>query len=260
MTTINNQDDFLRALRENPEWKDAVRAQILGDELLKLPIQFNEFKDRMEKFQVRMEQFVERQEEFNQRQEETNRNVVARLDRVDTRLDRVDTRLDRMDRFIERQEQFNRNVMARFDRMEGDISTVKGGHARSVGRESAGIIAADLEMEYVRTLTQLELDRIYRQAAGRLTTNELRSFRAADLVIEAVQDSETVYIPVEISFTADRRDSDRALRNAELLTRFTGRRAVATVASVRNDQHVAGLVESHALHWHELDEKYLEVK
>lgn len=48
MTTINNQDDFLRALRENPEWKDAVRAQILGEELLKLPIQFNEFKDRME--------------------------------------------------------------------------------------------------------------------------------------------------------------------------------------------------------------------
>ncbi len=253
MTTINNQEDFLRALRENPEWKDAVRAQILGDELLKLPIQFNEFKDRMEKFEVRMEQFVERQEEFNQRQEEFNRNVVARFDEVDARFDGVD-------QFIERQEAFNRNVTARFDRMEGDISTVKGGHARSVGRESAGIIAADLEMEYVRTLTQLELDRIYRQAAGRLTTNELRSFRAADLVIEAVQDSETVYIPVEISFTADRRDSDRALRNAELLTRFTGRRAVATVASVRNDQHVAGLVESHALHWHELDEKYLEVK
>ena len=34
MTTINNQDDFLEALRNNPAWREAVRALILGDELL----------------------------------------------------------------------------------------------------------------------------------------------------------------------------------------------------------------------------------
>ena len=237
MTTINNQDDFLRALRENPEWKDAVRAQILGEELLKLPIQFNEFKDRMEKFEVRMELFVERQEEFNgrmdrfiERQEETNRNVMARFDRMD----------------------------ARFDRMEGDISTFKGTYAEIVARRQIGLITDDLGFEFVRLMTELELGRIGRQHGPDLATSELRSFRNADLVIEAVDGSETVYIPVEVSFTADHRDSDRAIRNAELLTRFTGRRAVATVASVRNDRHVAGLVESGALQWYEMDQKYLD--
>ena len=43
MTTINNQDDFLEALRNNPQWRDAVRAQILGEDLLKLPVKFDAF-------------------------------------------------------------------------------------------------------------------------------------------------------------------------------------------------------------------------
>ena len=31
MTTINSQEELLRALRENPKWKDAVRALILAE-------------------------------------------------------------------------------------------------------------------------------------------------------------------------------------------------------------------------------------
>ena len=45
MTTINSQEDFLRALRENPEWKDVVRALILSEELLQIPTRFNAFVD-----------------------------------------------------------------------------------------------------------------------------------------------------------------------------------------------------------------------
>ena len=37
--TMNSQDDFLDALRSNPQWRDAVRAQILGDDLMQLPRQ-----------------------------------------------------------------------------------------------------------------------------------------------------------------------------------------------------------------------------
>ena len=43
MRTIDNQDDFLEALRNNPAWREAVRAQILGDELLQLPVRFDAF-------------------------------------------------------------------------------------------------------------------------------------------------------------------------------------------------------------------------
>ena len=43
MTTINSQDDFLEALRNNPQWREAVRAQILGEDLLQFPVRFDAF-------------------------------------------------------------------------------------------------------------------------------------------------------------------------------------------------------------------------
>ncbi len=43
--TMNSQDDFLDALRSNPQWRDAVRAQILGDDLMQLPRQMAQFVD-----------------------------------------------------------------------------------------------------------------------------------------------------------------------------------------------------------------------
>ena len=50
MTTIDNQDDFLEALRNNPAWREAVRAQILRDELLQLLVRFDAFVQEFETF------------------------------------------------------------------------------------------------------------------------------------------------------------------------------------------------------------------
>lgn len=33
MAVINSTSDLLKALRENPEWKEALRAELLGDRL-----------------------------------------------------------------------------------------------------------------------------------------------------------------------------------------------------------------------------------
>ena len=55
--------------------------------------------------------------------------------------------------------------------------------------------------------------------------NELDSFEVADIIIEGRHrdTAETHYIAVEASYTASRRDTDRAIRNAGFLTQFTGR-------------------------------------
>ena len=82
-----------------------------------------------------------------------------------------------------------------------------------------------------------------------------RSFRRADLVIEATRDGAPQYVALEVSYTADQKDSGRALRNAGLLTQFTGRQATAGVASVRNTHEVEQLVESGELHWHPLEDR-----
>ena len=58
MTTINSQEDLLRALAENPEWRAAVRAQLLGEDILQLPSKFDAFVERMDAF-------IEEQKRFN---------------------------------------------------------------------------------------------------------------------------------------------------------------------------------------------------
>ena len=93
-------------------------------------------------------------------------------------------------------------------------------------------------LEFVRTLSARDLSDM---AGNGLPRDIHRSFRNSDLnlVIEATDGTNTRYIAMEISFTAGRRDCDRAIRNAGLITRFTGKPAKAAVASVRNDRDAA---------------------
>ena len=95
-----------------------------------------------------------------------------------------------------------------------------------------------------------------RTAAGSAPlSNELRSFRAADLVAEARDpEGNTRYLAVEASFTADQRDTQRAIRNADLLQRLTGHNALAVVASVRNSMEAQENIDAGLLHWFQIDE------
>ena len=68
----------------------------------------------------------------------------------------------------------------------------------------------------------------------------------------ADQDGERHYIAVEASFTVNGRHSRRALRNAELMTRFTGLPAVAAVTDVRLEQDLSEQAEFDQLYWYEV--------
>ncbi len=180
-----------------------MRTQILGDELLQLPVKFDAF--------------VEEQR--------------TRHAKIDARLDRIDIRLDRM---------------------EGDSGTMQGDFARTRTVQDAQGIASDMGLEFVRTLSAGDLSDM---AGNTLPRDVGRSFRNADLVIEATDGTDTKYIAMEVSFTADRRDCNRAVRNAGLITRFTGKAAQAAVASVRNDREATEAVESGAVYWHPLEDR-----
>ena len=233
MTTMNSQDDFLRALSENPQWKAAVRAQILGEELLQLPARFDAFVEQMTAFVAEIRGFVAEQKRFN----EEITDLVAEQKRI---IDRIDRRLTTL---------------------SNDVAQAKGGHARSSAIQDAPGIAIDLDagIRYLRTLTREELAKMAQDAAvGDIPTRELRSFRLADLVIEAKDGNDTCLIAVEASFTASQRDASRARRNAALLTRFTGKPAHAVIASVRNDHDAEAELAAGNVRWHELEERDME--
>ena len=217
MTTINSQDDFLEALRNNPQWRDAVRAQILGEDLLQLPVKFDAFVEEQKAQNEKFDAFVEEHRT-------THINIDARFDRID----------------------------ARFDRIEGDMGTLKGDFARTRAIQDAQGVASDMGLAFVRTLSATDLS----DMSGNALPRDIgRSFRNADLVIEATDGADAHYIAMEVSFTADRRDCDRATRNAGLITRFTGKPAQATIASVRNDREAAEAVESGTVYWHPLEDR-----
>ena len=291
MTTINSQEDFLRALAENPAWREAVRAQLLGEELLQLPARFNAHAERMAVFIGQMTEFVQAQLQLNEQMgqrldrletrlssvetrlgrvetrlgrvetrlssvETRLSSVETRLDRVETRLSSVETRLDRVETRLSSVETRLGRVETRLEQITDDMGIIKGYHARSVIIEEAPGIANDMGLEYIRTLTRAELTRMAQEMAGGYAlTGELRSFRRADLIMETKNGDETLYIAMEISFTADQRDTTRAQRNARFLSSLTGSSTQAAIASVKNDHAVEELIASGAIYWYPIEER-----
>ena len=241
MTAINTIEDLVRIMDERPEWVEAMRVRLLSREVLDLPQTISMFADTMENFA----------NSTNQRLE----NIEARLDQHAVRIDAVDDRLAAVD--------------SRFDSVEGsiqklrnDIAPVKAAHARNAAIEDAVAIAGDLGLRHTKTLTREDLWEITENGdTSGISSNELRSFRRADLILEAVdKDGESCYIAVEISFTANGRDTSRAIRNAEFLKRFTGRRSIASVAGLYRDNRIDEALESGSVFWHQLDPEQLEVE
>ena len=167
-------------------------------------------------------ELIELPEKFAQFVEATNQ----RFDRIEERLDRGDERLDRIER--------------RLDRLTDDVGMLKGAHARTTALQEADVIAEDMGLTLVRVLSRDDLRTLTpSQGVVDIPASHLRSFRLADLVMEAANpDGETSFVAVEISFTVNGRDTARALRNAGFLSRFTGRPARAAVAGARLDEHI----------------------
>ena len=50
MTTDITRQQFVQALKDHPDWREEIRVQILGEELMRLPVEFQAFVENREKF------------------------------------------------------------------------------------------------------------------------------------------------------------------------------------------------------------------
>lgn len=253
MTTINSQEDFLRALAENPEWRAAVRAQILGEDMLQLPSKFDAFVERMDnfieeqkRFNAMVAGFIAEQKQFNSEM----RDFVKEQKQFNSEM-----RL-----FNAGQRELNERLADNLDRITHDVGQLRGWFARLNAADFAPVIAMDMGVEFVRNLTRAELVQMAGQAVrSGIPRDSLRSFYNADVIIEATHaDATTCYIAVEASYTADHRDADRALRNVEFLTRFTGLPAYPCIVSVRNDRELSPDVLQGNIFWYPIPDQFWE--
>ena len=277
MTTINTIQDISRALREHPEWREELRRELLTDELLGLPQRFAEYAVATDR---RLDALTESVAELARHAAETDR----RLDNIDRRLDALtesvaeltrhaaetDRRLESLAESVRELSEQMKEVTRRLDHIEAQqrinntqLGDFKGIFMERAARDDAAIIASDMGLRERRTLPRREIIELADIAvrdgiAGGIPRNHLRQFRRADIIMEATDaQGEACYISVEISYTADERDTDRAIRNAGFLTRFTDIPAYAAVAGVHNDKSIEDILihEAPQPHGYATDEK-----
>lgn len=172
-------------------------------------------------------------------------NFARFAEMTNRRLDDIDRKLTNMDR--------------RFDRIDDDFSHFRGSYTEAAAIRNAAAItlqvgfAKGLRLRRNRNLTQDELIDIIDSdnALSSIPRGELQSFIESDLIIEARDDEgEICYIAVEASHTCDDRDTDRAIAHAELLERFTGKRAYPAIAGMRQDDRILDLIGSGDVFWY----------
>ena len=248
MVTINTADDLLRALAENPRWKEAVRREILTEELMNLPARFDRFVATTEAFMEEQRQVNSNTDDFIAEQRQVNA--------------RTDDFIAEQKRDNAEQKEFNARIERRVGRIQADIGFMRGDYARRNAIAEAGDIARDMGFRLLHTLTISDLREMHEASdTTGISLGTLHSFRRADLVMAAADgDGATHYIAMEISYTADERDTGRALRNAGFLARFTGCPAHAAIASVRNDDRIQHLIDDGQIYWHQLDDRAPQVE
>ncbi len=237
---IATVEDLVQVLDRHPQWLEALRGRLLTRELLEMPQKLAEFAAAAER------RFAA---------------VEGRLDTLERQLELVERRLELIERRLEALERRVEALERQMQQIRIDIAPLKAAHARTAALREADLMAEEQGLEFVRTLDREEIRDLVRSSdTDGISRHEMRSFRLADIMLCATDAAgEECYLAVEVSYTANGRDTTRAQRNARFLTRFTGRRAFAMVAGLRFDERIRRDVESGAVAWYQLSPEVLEI-
>ena len=234
MTTINTIEDLIRLLDENPQWAEALRARLLTRQLMELPETFAKFVETTTQVLTALREDVDALKEGQVRLEEGQARLREDVDALKEGQARLESGMQRI---------------------RDDIGTLRGEHARTITLREIDLLAFDLGVTITKILTLGEIASLARSSdTTGIPPNELSSFIRADIIAEATYSSDRpCYIAIEASFTINGRDTRRAMRNAEYMTRFTGEPAHAVVSGVHIDDRVVSLTQSGQVIWHQLE-------
>ena len=274
MATAITLQDIIDAIDAEPEMLDALRARLLTRELIELPEKFAKFQastlafmDSMQEFKASTQEFMASTREFMASTREfmaSTREFQAsmqefkdatekRLDGMDRRFDGVDRRFDGVDRRFD-------GVDRRFSHLTVQVNRLNGWVASLSGSTMAAVIIRRMGYRNMRALIRDELvDMTHNCDTTGIRPGDLDSFVLADAVVEATDgEGRKRYVAIEFSYTAGKRDTARAIRNAGFLARFTGFPASAVVAGIQMADEIRDEVDAGDVFWHELPMRVLQ--
>ena len=175
----------------------------------------------------------------------------TRLEAGQTRLEAGQTRLEAGQDDLWKEAKEARSDIKRLDNNVGEL---KGFQIMTLTLQKMQSHGSILGFKVAQYLTSNELGKLVQSSdTTGIEERDLDSFKRADIIIKAFEASGTpCYIAIEASYTVDKSDTRRAIRNAEFLTRFTKEPAYAIVSGVKKTKSVDQLIHAGMVEWYQI--------
>ena len=200
MTNINDIADLAQVLQDNPQWRDIIRAILLGDEMLEIP--------------GRIADLIS-----------VNEMIVERLERLESSQTRLESGQAKLESGQARLESGMTNLSSRFGNIIGsDYERRAAQSARRLVRLGLGIRRARVLLAKTAP-DRNEIPELLNEAAenGIVSDDEADDLLLADIILTGEgAGGETAYAVCETSVTLYDQDVLRAKRRAGILQRASG--------------------------------------
>ena len=211
MTTINDIADLLRIIREQPEWADALRGALLGQELLELPQRFAEF-------------------------------VVI----VDRRFAALESDVAELKGDVSGIKGEISKINATLDRHSGELGNLRGAqYEQKIGNNIHSIMRQHLDirrisvLKGVRAIDETPFYDLIDEAEerGAIDRQQQMDVGNVDIVLQGTKypEQSPIYAALEVSITVANYDIERVKSRADTLSRATGELAMPVVIGANID-------------------------
>lgn len=201
----------------------------------------NNQPDRIDELFDLLSGFISETRQFMAEQKQFNAKVTEDIGRLTSDVSRLTDQVGGLTRDV--------------SRLTDDVGQLKGFHVRAVALQRTGSIARNLGLSEFHVLTHEETgilaNRLNRLPDFDVEENDRLSFAAADLIIEAHDQGRIKhYIAAEISYTVNRDDVRRAVRNTGYLRLLTGSQCHAVVIGCEKTPDVDNAIATGSIAWH----------
>jgi hypothetical protein len=199
--TVNDFRDLLEILRTMPEWKEALRRELLGEEILELP--------------------------------RLVRELIKAVEEMSKRLYRVEQDVEVLKADVEVLKADVGVLKADVEVLKADVATLKGDSLERKYRERPFVYFRRI-VRKSKVLTDSEIEELLSQAQanGALSEADVDEISRLDVIVRGrrITDDSVAYLAVEVSAKIDDYDVERAVRRAKLLAKIPGVVAIPVVA------------------------------
>jgi uncharacterized coiled-coil protein SlyX len=220
MAEMRNTEDLLRLLREDASFKEAVRRELLGEELLAMPQTLAMLAKELRELQATVARFIE--------------STERRLSAIEERLGNVETDIATLKTDVAELKTDVAELKTDVAGLKTDVGTLKGRSVEDTYRRTAPSrfrkVAGGLRRMVIFDSARVVEMADEALASGLITSEEADTLVQADLVATALSPQGEVVVVAEISATIHQQDVDRAFARAEIARKAMKMPALAVVA------------------------------